>query len=239
MEEVIHILNIPINNINLKEAVNMVEGFLTKENHYLVFTPNSEMIMMAQEDPEFMHILNSSDLNVPDGIGVVLASRIKGKPLKERVAGFDLMLELIKLSHNKNYKIYLLGAKEDVVEEAKNKLEMKFPGLNIVGYHHGYFNREEEEDIIRSINEKKPDILFVAFGAPKQEKWIYKNKDKLCAKVLMGVGGSFDVISGKKKRAPLIFRRMGLEWFYRLLKEPWRYKRMMSLPKFLIRVIWG
>jgi len=239
LEEVIHILNIPINNINLKEAVNMVEGFLTKENHYLVFTPNSEMIMMAQEDPEFMHILNSSDLNVPDGIGVVLASRIKGKPLKERVAGFDLMLELIKLSHNKNYKIYLLGAKEDVVEEAKNKLEMKFPGLNIVGYHHGYFNREEEEDIIRSINEKKPDILFVAFGAPKQEKWIYKNKDKLCAKVLMGVGGSFDVISGKKKRAPLIFRRMGLEWFYRLLKEPWRYKRMMSLPKFLIRVIWG
>jgi N-acetylglucosaminyldiphosphoundecaprenol N-acetyl-beta-D-mannosaminyltransferase len=167
----------------------------------------------------------------------VFASKVFNKPLKERVAGFDLMMEFVKWASHKDVSIYLLGAKPEVVEKAQSNLKNLYPSLKIVGFHHGYFNEKEEENIIEDINKRAAQVLFVALGAPKQEKWIYKNKEKLKVKIAMGVGGSFDVIAGKAKRAPEIYRKLGLEWLYRLIQEPWRYKRMSALPKFAFKVL--
>ncbi|MGB9808926.1 MAG: WecB/TagA/CpsF family glycosyltransferase, partial [Caldanaerobacter sp.] len=224
---------------SMREAVEILKDYLKEDRLHIVATPNAEIIMMAQKDEEYKRILNDTDLNVPDGSGVVFASRVFNEPLKERVAGFDLMIEFIKWAAFHGISIYLLGAKPEVVEKAKANLEKSYPSINIVGVHHGYFNEKEEEMVIEDINTKNPEVLFVALGAPRQEKWIYKNRDKLKVKIAMGVGGSFDVIAGKSKRAPAIYRRLGLEWLYRLIKEPWRYKRMMALPKFAFKVLFA
>ncbi|MGJ7045963.1 WecB/TagA/CpsF family glycosyltransferase [Thermoanaerobacterium thermosulfurigenes] len=231
------IFDVPIDKVNMKQAVDTVEKFLSEDRLHMVATPNAEIVMMAQKDPEYKEILNKTDLNVPDGSGVIFASKIYKEELPERVAGFDLMMELIKVASAKKYKIYLLGAKSDVVKAAYLNLKRQYSEIDIVGFHDGYFSKDDEDEIIYDINEKNTDLLFVALGAPKQEKWIYENRNKLKAKVAIGVGGSFDVIAGKVTRAPEIYRKLGLEWFYRLLKEPWRYKRMMALPKFAVKVL--
>ncbi|MGB9678805.1 MAG: WecB/TagA/CpsF family glycosyltransferase [Thermoanaerobacteraceae bacterium] len=238
--EKVNILGVPINKISMVNAVQVLNSFLNEDKFHFVATPNAEFVMIAQKDEEYMKILNTTDLNVPDGIGIVFASKVFKEPIKERVAGFDLMIEFIKSIDQKNTNspnIYLLGAAPGVAEEAKAKLEKQYPAVNIVGVHDGYFNRTDDEEIIKDINSKNTDILFVALGAPKQEKWIFKNKGKLKVKIAMGVGGSFDVLAGRVERAPLIFRKLGAEWLYRLIKEPWRYKRMAVLPKFVLKVI--
>ncbi|MDP9751284.1 WecB/TagA/CpsF family glycosyltransferase [Thermoanaerobacter pentosaceus] len=235
--ERLDIFGVPIDRVTMIQAVEILKNFLQEDRLHIVATPNAEIVMMAQKDKEYMEILNNTDLNVPDGSGIVFASKVFKKPLTERVAGFDLMLEFIKDISSKGVKIYLLGAACQVAEQARANLEKLYPGVKIVGTHHGYFTEEEENKIIEEINNKGAEVLFVALGAPKQEKWIYKNKDKLKVKIAMGVGGSFDVIAGKVKRAPYIYRKLGLEWLYRLIKEPWRYKRMMALPKFAIKVL--
>jgi len=233
------IFDVPIDKVNMKQAVDTVEKFLSEDRLHMVATPNAEIVMMAQKDPEYKEILNKTDLNVPDGSGVIFASKIYKEELPERVAGFDLMMELIKVASAKKYKIYLLGAKSDVVKAAYLNLKRQYSEIDIVGFHDGYFSKDDEDEIIYDINEKNTDLLFVALGAPKQEKWVYENRNKLKAKVAIGVGGSFDVIAGKVTRAPEIYRKLGLEWFYRLLKEPWRYKRMMALPKFAVKVLFS
>ncbi|MBE3578936.1 MAG: WecB/TagA/CpsF family glycosyltransferase [Caldanaerobacter subterraneus] len=233
----LYIFGVPIHRVTMIEAVEILKGYLKEDRIHIVATPNAEIIMMAQKDEEYKKILNETDLNVPDGSGVVFASKVFNKPLKERVAGFDLMMEFVKWASHKDVSIYLLGAKPEVVEKAQSNLKNLYPSLKIVGFHHGYFNEKEEENIIEDINKRAAQVLFVALGAPKQEKWIYKNKEKLKVKIAMGVGGSFDVIAGKAKRAPEIYRKLGLEWLYRLMQEPWRYKRMSALPKFAFKVL--
>lgn len=233
----LYIFGVPIHRVTMIEAVEILKGYLKEDRIHIVATPNAEIIMMAQKDEEYKKILNETDLNVPDGSGVVFASKVFNKPLKERVAGFDLMMEFIKWASHKDVSIYLLGAKPEVVEKAQSNLKNLYPSLKIVGFYHGYFNEKEEENIIEDINKRAAQVLFVALGAPKQEKWIYKNKEKLKVKIAMGVGGSFDVIAGKAKRAPEIYRKLGLEWLYRLIQEPWRYKRMSALPKFAFKVL--
>ncbi|ERM91981.1 N-acetylmannosaminyltransferase [Caldanaerobacter subterraneus subsp. yonseiensis KB-1] len=233
----LYIFGVPIHRVTMNEAVEILKGYLKEDRIHIVATPNAEIIMMAQKDEEYKKILNETDLNVPDGSGVVFASKVFNKPLKERVAGFDLMMEFVKWASHKDVSIYLLGAKPEVVEKAQSNLKNLYPSLKIVGFYHGYFNEKEEENIIEDINKRAAQVLFVALGAPKQEKWIYKNKEKLKVKIAMGVGGSFDVIAGKAKRAPEIYRKLGLEWLYRLIQEPWRYKRMSALPKFAFKVL--
>ncbi|MEW9082553.1 WecB/TagA/CpsF family glycosyltransferase [Caldanaerobacter subterraneus] len=233
----LYIFGVPIHRVTMIEAVEILKGYLKEDRIHIVATPNAEIIMMAQKDEEYKKILNETDLNVPDGSGVVFASKVFNKPLKERVAGFDLMMEFVKWASHKDVSIYLLGAKPEVVEKAQSNLKNLYPSLKIVGFYHGYFNEKEEENIIEDINKRAAQVLFVALGAPKQEKWIYKNKEKLKVKIAMGVGGSFDVIAGKAKRAPEIYRKLGLEWLYRLIQEPWRYKRMSALPKFAFKVL--
>lgn len=233
MRNLVKVLGVNIDNITMSEGCEIIFDFLHSKSKKTIFTPNSEILYEAYRDLNFTDILNSGDLVLPDGIGVVIASKFYGTMIKERVAGFDLMNELIKIAYREKKNIYLLGAKPGIAQIAKDKLEKHFKGIGIVGYHDGYFDEIEESMIIEDINKKNTDIVLVALGAPKQEKWISINKKKLDVSILMGVGGSFDVLSGEVKRAPEFYQRAGLEWFYRLMKEPWRIKRMMRLPKFL------
>lgn len=233
------IIGVPINNINLNEAVALVILYLENEDNEkkVIFTPNPEFVINALNDNEFMEILKKSDLNVADGIGIVIGSRILRCPLKERVPGFDLIQGIFSKIRNLDKTVYFLGASQETVIIAKNMMEQKYKGLKIVGVHNGYFTKEEEMMIIDEINELSPDLLLVGLGSPKQEKWIHKNKDKINTKVMIGVGGSFDVMSGNVRRAPKIFIKLNLEWFYRLITQPTRFKRMLKLPLFIFEIL--
>jgi len=192
--------------------------------------------MVAYKDEEFCKELNDASLIVPDGIGVVYASRILKAPLPERVAGFDLASNLIESLKDGEKSFYFFGGKPGVAETAKENLLEKYPKLNICGLSDGYYDEEKEKAIIEDIKNKKPDVLFVCLGAPKQEKWINEHKDELGVKVLMGIGGSLDVFAGTVERAPEFYQKHGLEWLYRLLKQPSRFIRMLALPKFGLTV---
>lgn len=233
----INILGVNISYVTMKEAVETALSFFSDGKNHVVYTPNSEIIYVGYKDEEFKGILNSADLNTADGIGVVLASKILGLPLKERVAGYDFLHELIKASAPLNKKVFLFGGKPGVSDAAAEKLLSLYPGIKICGTRDGYFKEEESEQIAKEISSLNPDIVFVCLGAPKQEKWIYKYKDTIGASIIMGAGGSLDVLAGTVKRAPEKWQKLGLEWAYRLVKEPWRIGRMTSLPKFALTVL--
>ena len=237
MRTTVDILGVPVDNITMNEAVNTVEDFLNYPRVNCVFTPNAEIMMEAQRDSKFKEILCNANLVLADGAGVVLASKILKPVLKERVAGFDLVYNLFERFSNKDVKFFFFGGKPGVAQEAYQKLLDKNININLVGTRDGYFSESEEKEIIDEINSSKADILLVALGAPKQEKWIYKNKDKLNVKVCIGVGGTFDGIAGRMKRAPKFFQKHGLEWLYRLYKDPKRFFRMLDLPKFMLLVV--
>lgn len=237
MRKQVKILGIPIDIITQEEAYNKLISFIEDATLKKVYTPNPEIVMLAQEDSELLKAIEEADLVLPDGIGLVIASKIKGLGLKERVTGIDTMDRLLDYCGDKKKSIYILGGKPGTAEIACKNIEKKYPGIKIAGFHHGYFQKEDEDHLIAQINSTEPDLLFVCLGAPKQEKWIYQHQEKLKCRIAMGVGGSVDVYAGKVKRAPIAFQKLGLEWFYRLLKEPWRIKRMLVLPKFLVRVL--
>ena len=241
----IKIFGVRVDNVDLNEANNRVEEFLKQESIKTIYTPNTEIVMACKEDEKLREIVNSGDLIIPDGIGLIHASNIKNKPLKERVTGFDLSIKILEIANREGYSLYLLGGKDGVAKEAGKNIEKNYPNINIVGYHHGYFkgshigdkDHPEEVAIIDEIVKKKPDIIFVGLGFPKQEIWIEENKDRLPSKVIIGNGGTMDILSGNTNRAPEIFQRLGLEWFYRLIKEPSRIKRQLVLPKFMLQVL--
>lgn len=237
MSEFSHVLGVKFNNVTHLEAVNILMNFLKDDKCRMVFTPNPEIVMEAKKDKEFMKILNSADLVVPDGIGVVIASKLTKEKLKERVAGYDLIQGLFSEIKDKDYTVCFFGGAPGVAEDAKRKMENIYKGLKIIDVFDGYFDKKKEKLILDNIKNKKPDILLVGLGAPKQEKWIYSHRDELPVKICAGVGGSFDGMSGNVKRAPDFFIKLGLEWFYRLLRQPSRFFRMMKLPLFLLAVI--
>lgn len=228
----VNILGVKVDKVNIPEAVDIIFNMLEENRPHSVFTPNSEIILEAYKNAEFCRILNSADLLTADGIGVVYASKIIGDPIKARAAGYDIACGLIDRIAETGHRLYLFGGKPGIAEKAKRRLEERYPFIQIVGIRNGYFKDSETADIISDINSVGADIVFVCLGAPKQEKWIAANKDKLTARVLMGIGGSLDVFAGEVERAPDFWCRIGLEWFYRLVKEPWRFKRMLALPKF-------
>jgi len=230
-EEKIEILGVRFDNVNLEEAATKAIELAKGNSKKYITTPNPEIVLEAIKNPIFLEVLNDSALNVPDGTGILLANRYlsKHKVLKERVTGIDLMLEICKRSGSENLKIFLLGASEIAGEKAKKHLQEKYPNIKIVGRLSKSPKEEDEKEIIETINNSNADILFVAYGAPKQELWIAKNLQKLTSvKLAIGVGGAFDFIAGTKKRAPRIFRKIGLEWLIRLIQEPKRIKRIWN-----------
>lgn len=231
------ILGVPFVNITPEEAVNKVTSYLNNNGKSMIFTPNPEMVMEARKNKEFMEILNSSTMNVPDGIGIVYGSRFTPNKIKHRVAGYDLMLGVFDKMKDMGKTAYFFGGAPGIADRAKKAIEERFPGLKIVGTANGYFDKEREKEIIAEINELKPDLLLVGIGFPKQEKWIYDHIKELNIKAAAGVGGSFDGWCGNVPRAPKFFIDHNIEWFYRLIKQPSRIGRMMQLPLFMLVVI--
>lgn len=236
MRDVVNILGVNIDKVTAAEALQRAKEFIAQDETSVVYTPNPEIVMAAYDDEEFCKVLNSSDMCVPDGIGVIYGAKIIGTPLPERVPGFELCCSLIEYLSKNNGSVFLLGSKPGVADDAAAKLKEMYPGIKISGTHDGYFKAEDEEAIIAEINSSSPDLLMVCLGAPKQEKWIYKHRDSLNAKLCIGAGGSLDVIAGNVKRAPKLFIKLNLEWFYRLCKQPSRIGRFMALPKFILTV---
>lgn len=236
-EKSVRIMGVRIDRVDMEEAFNRFIALLKRQRTSVIFTPNTEIVMMAEKDRDFRDVLNSAELVIPDGIGLIHASRIHHLGLTSRVPGIELMDRILKYSHTTRLSVYFFGGKPGTAETAAQKILEKYPNIIVKGTQSGYFTPDEESKIIDSINEAKPDILFVALGAPKQEKWIASHKKILNANIIMGVGGSLDVYAGNVKRAPVLFQKLGVEWLYRLLKEPSRIGRMMALPKFMIKVI--
>jgi len=230
----INVMDIPVYNKSAEEAFKVFIRFSKENRVRTLYTPNTEMVMMARRDPEFKAILKSSDLNLPDGIGLKLYARIHGLSLKEKIAGVEFMDRILGYCEKAELKIYILGGTEGVPETAGRLIQKKYPHIKVVGTHHGYFSKEEEPHVIDAINEASPNIIFVGLGAPRQEKWIHHHKRFLDADVVMGVGGSIDIFAQKARRAPRIFIILGLEWLYRLVKQPTRIRRMLLLPRFVL-----
>ncbi len=232
------ILGVRTDNVNYDQALSIIEGFIKSGNPHQVVTVNPEFIVVAQSDGDFRNILNASSLALPDGVGLLWAARFLGHPLQERVTGTDTVQRIAGLAAQRGYSLFLLGAAPGVAVETAARLCETYPGLRIVGTHAGSPVLEEEDEIVRLIQRAKPDVLFVAYGAPAQDKWIAHNLERLGVPVAMGVGGAFDFVSGRAKRAPRWLQRLGLEWLHRLLHEPWRWRRMLALPKFVRLVVW-
>lgn len=246
MDKVI-ICGIDIDNITMKDTIKKVEGYLKEDIPRRIYTPNTEIVMEAKDSKDLRDILNQGDLIIPDGIGLIYGSKLRKKPLKERVTGFDLSIEILKIANENNYSLYLLGGKEGVTKEAAENIKKEYPNIRIAGYHNGYFkgthigieNSDEEKIIKDEIKNAKTDILFVGLGFPKQESWINDHINDLNIKLAIGNGGTMDIISGNSKRAPEIYQKLGLEWLYRLIKEPSRIKRQILLPKFIFYVLFN
>ncbi|ERI91985.1 glycosyltransferase, WecB/TagA/CpsF family [Clostridiales bacterium oral taxon 876 str. F0540] len=234
MKDIVKILGVPFNRVTMEETVSKVKKEINsdREKPYHIITGNPEIVVSYKKEKALQDIINDTDLITPDGIGIILASRWKRDALPERVAGYDLLINVLKEGDKKKWSFYFLGADEDTNRKAVENIKEKYPNVVILGRHNGFFNGEEEEKIISEITTTQPDILVVALGAPRAEKWIYRNKSKLNTKVTFGVGGSLDVIAGKVKRAPLIWQKLNLEWFYRLICQPSRWRRQLVLPVF-------
>jgi N-acetylglucosaminyldiphosphoundecaprenol N-acetyl-beta-D-mannosaminyltransferase len=226
----ISVLGVEIDNFKFDDAVEKAEEIIASRTPGLIVTPNPEMIMASQNDLELKDIINKSQVSVADGVGLMIAGRMLRKKFKSRIAGIELMLKLVDAAKEKGYRMFLFGGAEGVAEKAAENL-----GGNVVGTFHGYSMNDHM--IIEKIKAAKPDMLFIGLGSPKQEKWASKYLKELNVPLVMCVGGSMDVIAGYAKRAPLFMRNAGLEWLWRLFMEPRRWKRMLALPAFIIKVI--
>jgi len=234
----VNILGVGVSKYTIDAAANKIVEFICNgARKKCVYTPNSEIIMMAYRDSNFRELLNSADILTADGIGVVYASKILSNPISERAAGYDIACKVLEILAPMGKSVYLFGAKPGVAQQAGEEMQKRYPGIVISGTSDGYFDTEKEKQIISDINEKKPDLLFVCLGAPKQEKWLNEHKDELDFGVAMGIGGSLDVFAGTVKRAPEFYQKHGIEWLYRLLKQPSRFIRMLDLPKFGFTVL--
>ncbi|KUO61991.1 MAG: N-acetylmannosaminyltransferase [Gracilibacter sp. BRH_c7a] len=227
------ILGTNINPVNLEESIHIIKKTVKDGDSIRVVTANPEIIYQATEDLTLQTIINTADLVVPDGIGVVWAARQLGIDIRERVTGIDLTEKILEAGNRMGWRIFLLGAKPGIAEIAISKLYQKYPG-NTFSCYHGYFTQEEEPEVIRRIKNFDPDILLVGLGAPLQEYW--NNENNGLAKVNMGIGGTIDVLSGHISRAPRWIRAVGLEWLYRLGREPSRISRQKKLPSFVKKV---
>ncbi|MGP4060937.1 WecB/TagA/CpsF family glycosyltransferase [Halobacillus litoralis] len=227
-------LGVDVSNFTYDQLKENIITDIDENRKSFIVAINPEKILQAQRDESLLYLLNQATYQIPDGVGILIASRLNGGTIRERVTGIDMLLALCEQASLHDKSVFLYGAKPGVADEAKDRLREMYPELRIAGVLDGYV--KDYEYIKETINEAKPDIIFVALGSPRQEHWIVDHMDELDVKVFQGVGGSFDVLSGKVKRAPGAFQKVGLEWLYRLIKEPWRIKRQIKLPTFLVKV---
>ncbi len=231
------ILGLRVDRVSVDEALAAIDRFIAEKTPHTIVTADASMAVIARHDPELHAIVDGADLVTPDGAGIIIASRLLGVPVRYKVSGVDLVAHLCALSPGKGYKIFFLGAAPGVAAEAAVKAQARWPGTHIVGVCDGYFSPEQEPSVLAQIKEANPDIVMVAFGIPKQEKWIARHKAALGAPVFMGIGGSFDVLSGRVKRAPVFMQRFGFEWLYRLIQNPKKISKVMTLPQFALLVL--
>lgn len=231
------ILGCRVDVVDMNGALRVIGDAVKSQKPVQVITLNAEMIYQAQHSPELKDLYARAELVTPDGIGTIWALRRAGYPVTRRVTGIGITYGLIDLARANGWRIFLLGAEPGVADAVAEKLSGLSPPVAIVGFHHGYFDDRESPRIVDAIRATSPDILLVALGAPRQDLWIARHLPELQVPVCIGVGGTFDVLAGKVKRAPKVWRRLGLEWLYRLLHEPRRIRRQMALPRFAWRVI--
>ena len=236
MADQVNILGVNVDAVTMAEAVAHVTEAMDVRANVMIATANAEMIMRATHDEELRDILNAAALVVPDGAGTVWAARHLGHAMPERVAGYDLAQELLRRAPAEGRRIYFFGAAPGVAEKAKEKAEQLYPGIEIVGVRNGFFSPADNAAIIAEIREARPDLLLVALGVPKQEKWIAAHLAELDVPVAIGVGGTLDVMAGVMKRAPYWMQRAKLEWLFRGLMQPKRAGRLLALPKFVLKV---
>ncbi|CAM4276132.1 WecB/TagA/CpsF family glycosyltransferase [Paenibacillus tarimensis] len=233
----VSIYGLPFSKMDMQETVNYLSNVIHLRIPTQVITGNPIMVMAGLENPDYYRVMEEAELIVPDGAGVVWASEYVGQPVKERVAGFDLMHRLLETGEKHRWSVFLLGTTQETIEESAERLKQQYPLIRFVGVRNGFFGPGEDAKVIEEIRRANPDMLFVARALDNQEPWIGRYKQELGVPVMMGVGGSFDIIAGKLKRAPVLFQKLRLEWFYRLLQQPSRYKRMLVLPKFMLKVV--
>lgn len=230
-----NILGYNVYNRSKDEFINLIK---TKEEKVNIISGNPEILYNGLINPMLSKVFKSEDaVIIPDGIGTVIASKIMKNPVKEKIAGIEVMKDIIEYCIMNNQKIYLLGATQETIEKCTENLKKQYSNLIIAGFHNGYFDIDNCEEIIKDIIEQNPYAIFIAMGSPRQELFIQKYKEQINSRIFMGVGGSFDIIAGTLKRAPKWMIKLGLEWLYRVSKEPWRIRRLSAIPKFLLLVI--
>lgn len=234
----VQILSIAVDAVTMAEAVERCLGFIDAGGPHLVVTPNAEIADRAGRDPELAAIINGADLVVPDGIGVVFASRILGDPVPEKVGGADLATALLKaLDARGRGRVFLLGTRPEIVAEAARRIQAQYPGLTVAGCRDGFFRPEEEPEIVEQIRQARADVLFVALGSPKQERWLHLHLPKLGVPLGMGVGGTIDVWAGAVPRAPEWMLRANLEWLYRIVRLRRLRRSLPPLVRFALAVL--
>lgn len=233
----VSIYDIPFSKLGMADTVQYLTERIENGQQTHVITANPIMVMTAKENASYKAMMQKADLIVPDGVGIVWAAQKVGQPVAERVTGIELIQQLMAVGEKRRWRAFLLGTSQEVIEVAAEKLQMEFPQLKIAGYRNGFFGEAEDQEVIEQIKALDVQLLFVARGAETQEPWIVRHRQQLGVPLIMGVGGSFDVISGKLKRAPKVVQKMRLEWLFRLLQEPKRFGRMLVLPKFVLHVL--
>jgi N-acetylglucosaminyldiphosphoundecaprenol N-acetyl-beta-D-mannosaminyltransferase len=208
---------------------------LDREEKCFIVTANPEIVMKANEDQDFRKIVQSADFVVPDGAGILMAAKHMKQPLQERIAGTDMMMDLLSYANEKGLRAYFLGASEDVNNRVVVEVNKQFPNVQIAGHHHGFFSLDAVE-IVEDVKHANPDLIFVATGSPRQEKWISQNLDMFRKGIFIGLGGSFDVLAGEVKRAPEAWIKLNLEWLYRLIQQPFRFKRVLKIFEFMFKI---
>jgi N-acetylglucosaminyldiphosphoundecaprenol N-acetyl-beta-D-mannosaminyltransferase len=232
----IKILGVPVHNVTSDEVLDLMDKMISSRRPHHIVTVNPEFLVIANSDADFKKILASADLALADGVGLQFAALLQGKRFVERVAGTDLVYKLAPVAEKKGWSLFFLGAAPGVAQKAARRLKKEYPRLKII-VDESDPTPEGSKKALKQIKETQPDILFVAYGAPTQDRWIAKRKTELNVPVMIGVGGALDFIAGEVPRAPLFLRKMGLEWLYRLIKEPRRWHRQLRLPKFVSLVI--
>ncbi len=232
----VNVLGIEFDNLTKRNLIEIIINRLSQNDKTFIVTANPEIVMYATKNADYKTVIESADYRIADGIGVIYGAKILNQSLAERIPGYELMMELLQYANEERKKVYFLGAQQGVIDALKIKVAKQFPKIEVVGARNGYFDLSDPSVVI-DLKEADADFVFLALGYPRQETWISHNIETFNKGVFIGVGGSFDVLSDKVKRAPVIWQKLNLEWFYRLLKQPSRWKRTLVLPLFLVEVI--